>query len=201
MWPERLEKCRDLFGRLAAGAFVDRRSDVDSIGAECAGGPRVVRPDATGEQALAEVPDGPRSALQSKVRPVPPSPLSNSSRSPPRPAIGSRPTLTRRPDFAAARQRAPERGDIVRVLRSVQLDRVEVSGGGGLDDRLRQAHCGTRRPATCRAASGSGQRRRFVDRDLAGAARHEHEARECRWPCGAKGGAAIQSAQFGASEH
>ena len=51
-----------------------------------------------------------------------------------------------------------------------------------------------------RPASSSGQRRGFVSRDVAGAARHEDEAGECRRPGGANIGAAIQSAQLGAAE-
>ena len=43
-------------------------------------------------------------------------------------------------------------------------------------------------------AGKSGQRRGFVCRDMAGAARHEHEAGEGRWPGGAEVSAAIEAA-------
>ena len=142
-----------------------------------------------------------RSATSRTSAPLPPSPLSNSIRSPPRPRSGSRPTLTRRPDLACRRQLAPQRAHIFGILAPVQLDRVQVEQRRGVGDRRRAARRGTRRRAACPSLRAStGQRRRFVGRDVAGAARHEHEAGERRWPGGAHVGAAIQSAQLDAAE-
>ena len=76
----------------------------------------------------------------------------------------------------------------------MQLDRVQIHQrrhvGEGPERRIAE-HADRQHAGLARK---SGQRRGFLCRDVAGAAWHEHEAGECRWPGGAKIGTAIQSA-------
>ena len=106
----------------------------------------------------------------------------------------------RRPDFAARRQVPAELADIVAIFVTVQLNGVKV------EQRRDVADGGERRIAEdadgkdAGLARKTGQRRGFVCRDMAGAARHEDEAGERRWPGGAQISAAVQSAQLDPSE-
>ena len=106
----------------------------------------------------------------------------------------------RRPDLADGGKLAPQRADIFDVLASVQLHGVQVEQCRDVADDLERRvaeHADRPHPE---AAGGTGQRRSLVCRDMAGAARHEDEAGERRWPGGAHVGAAVQAAQFGAAE-
>ena len=78
---------------------------------------------------------------------------------------------------------------------------MQVEAGRSVGDRMQRRVAEHADGQHSSFAGNTGQRRGFVRRHLAGAARNEDEASERRWPGGAHVSAAIQPAQFDASEH
>ena len=83
----------------------------------------------------------------------------------------------------------------------MQLNRVQVEQSRDVRDDAERSVAENPDGQNARLPSSSGQRRCLLGRDVAGAAWHEHEACECRWPGGAQIGAAVETADLGAAEN
>ena len=110
------------------------------------------------------------------------------------------PDAERRPDFTRAVKLPPQRSHIFDVLMTVQLDGMEVEQGRDVRNHTERRVPEYADREYSGPPCGSGQRRRLLGRDVAGAAGHEHKARERRRPGGAHVCAAIETADLGATE-
>ena len=187
-------------GDFTARQLVDRRADVDRIGAELLRRARVVRADAAGDHRLGRALDDRGSASSRRCRPVPPAPLSNSRRSAAsncreRVASDARPPSRFR---SSGGSRRAARGHIQRPRRRAAEPRARpsiVRGFGDLGDRGIAEHAD--RGVGCSGASRSawldGQRR-------AGFRARTRSRRRSPAGAAAKSSGRLQSAQFDAAE-
>ena len=83
----------------------------------------------------------------------------------------------------------------------MQLDRMQIEQRRDIDQRRQRRVAKHADGQHARTASGTGQRRCFVRRDMARAARHEDEAGKCRRPGGVEIAATVEATQFRAAEN
>ena len=151
--------------------------------------------------ARGKIADVPRPATSRTLRPLPPSALSNTEPV----AAAARERLAadaeRRPDFARRRSSRRSARTYSTSSCAMELDGMQVRSASRASATVpsgasRKTPTGSMPDLRAVPASGAAS----LCRDMAGAAWHEHEAGERRWPGGADVRAAIQSAEFGAAE-